>query len=97
MGDIDVDHVEAQIKKLFSGIKVPKNAAKVVPVPVADNDTAIYVIDKNKEQKFDMINIMMKTDAYPDSLKGDMGYLIEGYLRNVVGSMIDARLAERTR
>ena len=97
VGDIDVDHVEAQIKKLFSGIKVPKNAAKVVPVPVADNDTAIYVIDKNKEQKFDMINIMMKTDAYPDSLKGDMGYLIEGYLRSVVGSMFDARLAEQTR
>ena len=29
VGDVDVDHVEAQIKKLFSGIKVPKNAAKV--------------------------------------------------------------------
>ena len=97
VGDIDVDHVEAQIKKLFSGIKVPKNAAKVVPVPVADNDTAIYVIDKNKEQKFDMINIMMKTDAYPDSLKGNMAYLIEGYLRSVVGSMFDARLSEQTR
>ena len=97
VGDIDVDHVEAQIKKLFSGIKVPKNAAKVVPVPVADNDTAIYVIDKNKEQKFDMINIMMKTDAYPDSLKGNMAYLVMSYLRNVVGSMFDARLAEQTR
>ena len=97
VGDIDVDHVEAQIKKLFSGIKVPKNAAKVVPVPVADNDTAIYVIDKNKEQKFDMINIMMKTDAYPDSLKGNMAYLVMSYLRSVVGSMFDARLAEQTR
>ena len=97
VGDIDVDHVEAQIKKLFSGIKVPKNAAKVVPVPVADNDTAIYVIDKNKEQKFDMINIMMKTDAYPNSLKGNMAYLVMGYLRSVVGSMFDARLAEQTR
>ena len=97
VGDIDVDHVEAQIKKLFSGIKVSKNAAKVVPVPVADNDTAIYVIDKNKEQKFDMINIMMKTDAYPDSLKGNMAYLVMGYLRSVVGSMFDARLAEQTR
>ena len=97
VGDIDVDHVEAQIKKLFSGIKVPKNAAKVVPVPVAANDTAIYVIDKNKEQKFDMINIMMKTDAYPDSLKGNMAYLVMSYLRSVVGSMFDARLAEQTR
>ena len=97
VGDIDVDHVEAQIKKLFSGIKVPKNAAKVVPVPVADNDTAIYVIDKNKEQKFDMINIMMKSEAYPDSLKGDMNYLVEGYVRSVVSSMFDARLAELAR
>lgn len=97
VGDVDVDHVEAQIKKLFSGIKVPKNAAKVVPVPVADNDTAIYVIDKNKEQKFDMINIMMKSEAYPDSLKGNMAYLVMGYLRSVVGSMFDARLAEQTR
>ena len=76
---------------------MPKNAAKVVPVPVADNDTAIYVIDKNKEQKFDMINIMMKTDAYPDSLKGNMAYLVMSYLRSVVGSMFDARLAEQTR
>ena len=97
VGDVDVDHVEAQIKKLFSGIKVPKNAAKVVPVPVADNDTAIYVIDKNKEQKFDMINIMMKSEAYPDSLKGDMNYLVEGYVRSVVSSMFDARLAELAR
>ena len=97
VGDVDVDHVEAQIKKLFSGIKVPKNAAKVVPVPVADNDTAIYVIDKNKEQKFDMINIMMKSEAYPDSLKGDMNYLVEGYVRGVVSSMFDARLAELAR
>ena len=97
VGDIDVDHVEAQIKKLFSGIKVSKNAAKVVPVPVADNDTAIYVIDKNKEQKFDMINIMMKSEAYPDSLKGDMNYLVEGYVRGVVSSMFDARLSELAR
>ena len=97
VGDVDVDHVEAQIKKLFSDIKVPKNAAKVVPVPVADNDTAIYVIDKNKEQKFDMINIMMKSEAYPDSLKGDMNYLVEGYVRGVVSSMFDARLSELAR
>ena len=97
VGDVDVDHVEAQIKKLFSDIKVPKNAAKVVPVPVADNDTAIYVIDKNKEQKFDMINIMMKSEAYPDSLKGDMNYLVEGYLRGVVSSMFEARLSELAR
>ena len=97
VGDVDVDHIEAQIKKLFSGIKVPKNAAKVVPVPVADNDTAIYVIDKNKEQKFDMINIMMKSEAYPDSLKGDMNYLVEGYVRGVVSSMFDARLSELAR
>lgn len=63
VGDVDVNHVEGKIKELFSGIKVPKDAAKVIPVPVADNDTAIYVVDKNKEQQYDVINIMMKNET----------------------------------
>lgn len=97
VGDVDVDHIEAQIKKLFSGIKVPKNAAKVVPVEVADNDTAIYVVDKNKEQQYDVVDILMKRDATPDSLKSRMDYLMEGYLHNVITRMIDSRLSEQAR
>lgn len=95
VGDVDVDHIEAQIKKLFSGIKVPANAAKVVPVQVAPNDTAIYVVDKDKEMQADVFQIYMKHEAFPDSLKDNMDYLVVGYMNNVIASMFNARFSEK--
>ena len=95
VGDVDVNHIEAKIKELFSGIKVPKNAAKIEKVEVSDNDSAIYVIDKDKEQQVDLFQIYMKHNAVPDSLKGNMSYLLKGYMDNVISSMIAARYAEK--
>ena len=63
VGDVDVDHIEAQIKKLFGGIKVPANAAKVVPVEVPDNNQGIYVVDKDKEQQMGIFKILGSPDA----------------------------------
>ena len=48
VGDINVDYTEALIKKMFSDIKVPANAAKVTDEPVPDNEQAIYVAEKDK-------------------------------------------------
>ena len=95
VGDVDVNHIEAKIKELFSGIKVPKNAAKIEKVEVSDNDSAIYVIDKDKEQQVDLFQIYMKHNAVPDSLKSNMSYLLKGYMDNVISSMIAARYAEK--
>ena len=95
VGDVDVNHIEAKIKELFSGIKVPKNAAKIEKVEVSDNDSAIYVIDKDKEQQVDLFQIYMKHNAVPDSLKGNMSYLLKGYMDNVISSMMAARYAEK--
>ncbi len=96
VGDVDVNHIEEQIKKLFSGIKVPTNAAKVVPEQVADNDTAIYVIDKDKELQADLFQVFMKHDAFPDSLKTGMGYMAVDYMNSVIGNMFDARMSEKS-
>lgn len=95
VGDVDTNHIEEQIKKLFSDIKVPANAAKVEKVQVEDNDTAIYVIDKDKEQQFDVFQVYMKHEAVPDSLKGGIDYLAQGYMDNVISSMLGNRLAEK--
>ena len=95
VGDVDVNHIEEQIKKLFSGIKVPKDAAKVEHPDVADNDTAIYVIDKDKEQQVDLFQVYMKHNAIPDSLKNGMDYLGIGYMNSVISSMLGARFAEK--
>lgn len=96
VGDIDVDHIEAQIKKLFSGIKVPANAAKVIPELVPDNDTAIYVVDKDKEQNYDVAMISMKHDATPDSLKGNLNYFATSYVQSAIASMLSSRLGEKS-
>ena len=62
VGDVDVDHVEKYIKELWSGVTVPADAAKVVDEPVPDNEDAIYVFDKDKEQQYTVIGLSMKHD-----------------------------------
>jgi zinc protease len=94
VGDIDVDHIEAQIKKLFSGIKVPANAAKVVDEQVPDNKTAIYLADKDKEMPGDYLSFFKKQEVMPDSLKSTMLYFIYDFMNSVTTSMLNSRLQE---
>ncbi len=94
VGNVDVDHVEAEIKKLWNGVVVPKDAAKVIDEPVPDNNEPIYVFYKDKEQQYSLIQVMMKHDVTPDSLKTNMMYLIEGYVKDMVSSMLNSRFAE---
>ena len=96
VGDVDVDHIEAQIKSLFGGIKVDPNAPKVIPEPVPDTPEAIYVFDKDKEMQLSQLIVMMKHDATPDEEKSRMDYLIEGYVKSVISQMMNQRLTEMT-
>lgn len=94
VGDIDVDHVEAEIKRLFSDIKLQADAAPVVKEPVPDNAEPIVVIEKDKEQRVNTIDLIFKHEAMPDSLKNTLPYLALEYIKNTAISMLNARLAE---
>ena len=94
VGDVDVDHVEAQIKALFGGFKNPAHPAPIVAEQVPDNAQPIVVIDKDKEQQQSMVELYIKHEAYPDSLKGDMGYLIYSYALTAAQYMLNQRLTE---
>ena len=94
VGDVDVNHVEAEIKRLFGGIKMPENPAAVTVEPVPDNSKPIVVIDKDKEQRVNTIELMFKHDATPDSLKNSVAYLVAEYVRSAAIGMLNARLAE---
>ena len=94
VGDIDVDYIEGKIKELFSGIKVPADAAKVEVVPVPDNDEGIYLVGKDKEQQLSIILAAMKHDAFPDDMKQSMQYLVFDYMRNTFSEMMGARFTE---
>lgn len=92
VGDVDVNHVEAEIKKLFGGIKLQANAAKVVDEAVPDNNSPIFVIDKDKEQQQNNIQLMFKHDAVPDSVKGNLAYLLTNYVKQTAITMLNERL-----
>ena len=96
VGDVDVDHIEAKVKELFGGIKVPADAAKVVAEPVPDNEEAIYVFEKDREMQANMFLVFMKHDATTPEEKVGMEYLMEVYIKSVIAQMTSARLREMT-
>ncbi len=94
VGDIDVDRTEAKIKEMFGGIKVPEGAPKVVPELVPDNAQPIIIIDKDKEQRTDMIEVMFKHEVEPAEVKGELAYVLGEYAKNMAVTMLDSRLGE---
>ena len=95
VGDVDVDHIEAQIKELFKNCKLDPNAAQVVDEPVPDNETAIIVVDKDKEQQASSTQIIFKHDAVAKEGKTTLDYLLYNYMRNMMSSMLNSRLSEK--
>ena len=94
VGDIDVDKVEAQIKEMFSPIKMPENATTREYFPVSDNKEPLIAIDKDKEQTVPMIYLFYKHDAIPNEQKNNMDYLVVNYMKSMIENMLNARLNE---
>ena len=94
VGDIDVDKVEAKIKELFSPIEMPANAPERKYEVVPDNKEQIITIAKDKEQPSTMIYIWHKHPATPNEAKGNIGYMVQGYMYYMISNMMHARLEE---
>ncbi len=94
VGDIDVDYMEARIKELFGPITLPDNPAKREYIPVPDNNKAIVVCDKDKEQTVSAVSVMFKHDVYPDSLKNTMDYYLYSFIKMMGLNMMGQRLQE---
>ncbi len=94
VGNVDVDHIEAKIKELFSPMTNPEDVAPIVPVAVPDNDEAIIIIDKDPEYRTSDLDIFMKHEAFPDSLKNTMGYIVYRYVIDAATHMLGDRYDE---
>ncbi|SFF87878.1 pitrilysin family protein [Prevotella sp. KH2C16] len=94
VGDIDVDHTEAMIKKLFSPIKNPANQAPVIDEQVPDNEQPIIIVDKDKEQANSVVEVLFKHEIWPESRKGNMDYIIANYTKNIALGMLNDRFYE---
>ena len=94
VGDIDVDKMEKKIKKTFSSIPMPKNAAERIYYSVDDNDKMIIDIEKDKEQPIVLCHIYQKREATPDSEKNTERYLRDNYIDGLISTMLNDRLVE---
>lgn len=94
IGDIDVDYTINKIKEMFGDLKMPENAAPVVAEQVPDNAQPIIVVDKDKEQRYSIVQAMFKHDALPDNMRNTMLSLFMGYQKYVIGHMMNLRLQE---
>ncbi len=92
VGDVDVDHVEAQIKELFKGMTLDPNAAQVVDEPVPDNDEPIIVVDKDKEQQYSDVSICFKHETMPREAKAGIEYMVYEYAKDMICRMLNTRL-----
>lgn len=94
VGDVNVDSVENKIKKVFGDIPMPANPAKRIYYPVPGNDSIIVASLSDSEQPIMLVNLYMKRDATPDSLKDNEQYLRDGYIDNLISYMTGERLQE---
>ena len=94
VGDIDVDRIEGKIKEMFSEIEMPENAAERVYFPVPDNKGTIYAIGADPEQTNALVWLYFKRDPFPKEMKGNVSYLVQKYVMNMITSMLNQRLSD---
>ena len=95
VGDVDVDHIEAQIKELFKDVPAPgPDAAQVVDEPVPDNEQPIFIVDKDKEQQYSEVTVLFKHEAVSKEEKVNLDYLMFGYLEGMAVRMLNTRLSD---
>ena len=92
IGDINVDEIEAKIKKLFSTIPAVKNPIKRTEVRISDNEELIYDMAMDKEVTSSSIAFGIRHDK---SLKNEtIADLKESLLNGMATSIISTRLNE---
>ena len=95
VGDVDVDYTEAKIREMFKDIPAPAaDAAQVVPFPVPDNEQPIFVVDKDKEQPYNLILVSFKHDNIAPENKYNLDYLIVDYAKQMINLMMTERLSD---
>ena len=95
VGDVDVDYTEAKIREMFKDIPAPAaDAPKVQQYPVPDNEEGLYITYTDKELPQSSVSVLFKHEAFPREMKGNMQYLVNNYLTNVMSLMFNMRLNE---
>ena len=91
VGDIDVNEMEAKIKKYFAAIPLPKNPRERKYFPVPDHAETLVAIASDKEAPFTNVSLLYKKDVEPDKTAGDYARLLT---YQVYTGMLNQRLSD---
>ena len=91
VGDINVDSMEVQIKKLFSDLKNPANERPRIKYAVSLNGKNQFVAVMDKEFPYTVFEILIKHPKMPEGTKQDY---YESVKRGLFNQMLAGRIAE---
>ncbi len=94
VGDIDVDRIEAKIKELFGGFKVPEGAPERVYVDVPDHTAPISIVETNPEIVGTSLSVMYSSDALTREEKATPMAMVQQYMTAMITTMMNQRFAE---
>lgn len=94
VGDVNVDQVEAAIKKMFVDVPAPVNPAKRQQFSVPDNDLPLISIAKDKEASNTILYLFYKHDKLPDDLNTTVAGLVKDYIQNISATIMAERFDE---
>ena len=96
IGDVDVNEVEASIKRIFEDIPAPVNPAERTRFVVADNAEPIVSICTDRENTNYDISVFYKHDIIPFEERDNIQYWLQDYINTLVATMYNNRLQELT-
>lgn len=94
VGDIDLDHMEAQIRSLWSDVKSPKGAVAFDPPAIPANASPIASVQTDPEQSASTLSLYIKHPSIADSLENTIASLRDEVVRSMVCRMLAERLTE---
>ena len=94
VGDIDVDAIEAKIKKLWADVPARTNRGERPLYTVEMREAPVVAIATDKEAQATRMSIEYLHEQIPEQLKGtDMSYIID-VMHGLIAEMLNQRFAE---
>ena len=94
VGDIDVDAIEAKIKKLWADVPRRSNYGERPIYSVNHNEEPLVAIVTDKEAQGSRVTLEYKFDQLPDVLQGTAQEYMLNLIRELACDMLDNRFSE---
>jgi len=92
VGDVDVDAMEASVKRHFADLKAGVDAQVSVTLPIADNEYPIAVVGSDPEQATDMVQLYHKITPLEPDEANTIARIRRDYMLALISNMLVERM-----